>query len=86
MKEVTMFVLAACPYCKKALNWMDELFAAHPEYRDIPLSMIDEAKQPEIAEQYDYYYVPTFYVGGEKVHEGAATAQIVKQVFDAARG
>lgn len=31
--------------------------------------MIEETQHPDIADQYDYYYVPTFYVDGVKVHE-----------------
>ncbi len=46
--------------------------------------MIDERKQPDVAEKYDYYYVPTFYVGEEKVHEGHAEMADVKKVFQAA--
>ena len=33
--------------------------------------MIDERKQRDLANQYDYYLVPTFYLGEEKLHEGA---------------
>ena len=43
--------------------------------------MVDEKKHPEIAEKYDYYYVPTFFVGGEKVHEGVPTKEAVEAVF-----
>ena len=32
--------------------------------------MIEESEQPEVADAFDYYYVPTFYVDGVKVHEG----------------
>ena len=31
--------------------------------------MIEENQHPDIADQYDYYYVPTFYVDCVKVHE-----------------
>jgi hypothetical protein len=27
-------------------------------------------KHPDIADQYDYYYVPTYYLDGIKFHEG----------------
>ena len=66
MKKITMFMFASCPHCKLALKCLDELKAAHPEYAAVPFEMIDERKQPDVAEMYDYYYVPTFYVDGEK--------------------
>jgi len=63
---------------------MDVLFAENPEYLSLEIEKIDETVHPEIADKYDYYYVPTFYVGSEKLHEGAATIKKLKRVFDAA--
>ncbi|MDY3868404.1 MAG: thioredoxin family protein [Pyramidobacter sp.] len=85
MKKITMFMFEGCPHCRKALALIDELKAAHPEYADVPFEMIDEKKDPATAEKYDYYYVPTFYVDGEKIHEGSASAQDVEKVFQTAR-
>ena len=84
MKPIRMFTMASCPYCQKARRWMDELMAENPAYRALSIDIVDEVEQPEYAEQFDYYYVPTYYVDGKKVHEGAATKQIVHRVFDAA--
>ena len=86
MKNVTMFKLASCPHCRRAFAWMEEVFSAHPEYRDVPLTVIDEGQQRELADKYDYYYVPTYYVGEEKVHEGVASYEKVEAVFRAAYG
>ena len=71
MEKVTMFYMEGCPYCRAALQWMDELFARYPQFREVELEKIDENKNPQLAAQYDYYYVPTYYVGRKKVHEGA---------------
>ena len=84
MKPIRMFTMASCPYCQKARRWMDELMAENPAYRALSIDIVDEVEQPEYAEQFDYYYVPTYYVDGKKVHEGSATKQIVRRVFDAA--
>lgn len=43
--------------------------------------MINEKEYPEIADTYDYYYVPTFYLDGKKVHEGACSKQIVLDIM-----
>lgn len=84
MKPVQMFILESCPYCRQALRWMDELTNENPKYSDVKLEIIDEDIHPDIANQYDYYYVPTYYVGGEKVHEGIASKEIVEQMFEKA--
>lgn len=70
MKPVKLFYLKNCPFCKKALRYIEEARAAHPELAAVEIEMIEESEQPEVADRFDYYYVPTFYVGGEKVHEG----------------
>jgi len=84
MKKITMFMMASCPYCQNAKKWMDELFESDAKYAGIPLTVIDENKNPALAAKYDYYYVPTYYINDEKVHEGAASFEIVKKVFDGA--
>ena len=84
MKKITMFTMESCPYCQAALRWMDELIAENPDYRAIEIEKIDEVIYPDIAEKFDYYYVPTYYVGDEKLHEGVASLKKIKRVFDAA--
>lgn len=70
MKPVKLFYLETCPFCRKALRYIDEAKAAHPELQAVAIETIEESQQPEVADAYDYYYVPTFYVDGVKVHEG----------------
>ena len=69
MKELTMFYLNDCGYCMKARQALDELFAENPAYRQIPLTRIEESQQPELADRYDYYAVPSFFVDGKKIFE-----------------
>jgi len=73
-----------CPYCKEALRFIDALAAENPGYKALEIEKIDELVHPDIAGKYDYYYVPTFYVGGKKVHEGAASKEKIKKVLEAA--
>ncbi len=84
MKPILMFVMASCPYCKKAIRYMEELMKETPKYKDIPLKVIDEKLEPDIADTYDYYFVPTYYVDEKKVHEGAASMEDVQKVFELA--
>jgi glutaredoxin len=81
MKEVKLFMFEGCPHCRNALNMLKEIFAEHPEYKKVPLTIIDERKHPEIADQYDYYYVPTFYAGAEKIMEGVPSKEAIEKVF-----
>ena len=73
MKEILLFVLKGCPHCRLALQGQ--------EWRDIPLRVIDEREEADLADSYDYFYVPTYYVGGEKVHEGHAEREDVEKVL-----
>lgn len=82
MKSITMFLTSWCPHCKRAINWMNELTAENPNYKALDIKLIDEDLHPEISNQYDYYYVPTYYIENEKVHEGAATKEIIKDIFE----
>ena len=81
MKEIKFFMMSTCPHCKKAIEMMDEIFAAHAEYKEIPFRQVDERLEPEYAAKFDYYYVHTFYVGDEKLHEGVPSKQAVMNVF-----
>jgi glutaredoxin len=81
MKEITMFMFAGCPHCKRAKEMIEELCAENSEYAAVPLTAIDEKLDPETADKYDYYYVPTFFVDGEKIHEGVPTKEKIENVF-----
>lgn len=84
MKSITMFVTSWCPYCKLAHRLMDELKQLNPNYKELNIKIIDEEKQPELAKQYDYYYVPTYFIDDNKVHEGVPNIEIIKGIFDKA--
>lgn len=86
MKEILLFVMAGCPHCDLALEYQEQLLFRHPQWRDVPLKMVDETAEPDFADGFDYYYVPTYYVGGEKVHEGHAEPGDVERVFRLAAG
>ena len=83
MSDILMFKMSTCPYCKKAETYIADLLSQE-KYSDIVIARVDENKEPEVADMYDYFYVPTFYIKGEKVFEGAAGYDDVKRVFDLA--
>lgn len=80
MKPIKIFYQTRCPFCKRAFSYIDEL-KKRPEYKDIVIETIEETEHPDIADQYDYYYVPTFYIGDEKVHEGGIFPNEVEAIF-----
>lgn len=92
MKEITMFYLESCGYCDKAFRALEELYEREPAYRGVPITKIEESREPELADRYDYYAVPTFFVGGEKVFEARLFMGYeeiragVEKALEAARG
>ncbi len=84
MKKVTMFYLKNCPHCKKAFDMIDNLKNLNSDFCNVEIDLIEESQQPDIANSYDYYYVPTFFVGDAKLHEGTPTLEAVKSVLEAA--
>ena len=63
---------------------IEQAKAAHPELQPVAIEMIEESEQPEVADAFDYYYVPTFYVDGVKVHEGGIYPEEVEKILRSA--
>ena len=72
MKRVKLFYLKNCPFCKKA---------EHAELAAVDIEMIEESELPDVADKFDYYYVPTFYVDGVKEHEGGIYPEEVERIL-----
>lgn len=89
MKNIKMFHLNDCGYCDKARKAMKEL-KQEDKYKDVVVETIEETEHPDIADQYDYYATPTYYVDEKKIfeaHIGMTYEQIkdeVRHVFDLA--
>lgn len=77
-----MFILKNCPHCKRALTWIDELKKENSVYENISIDLIDEQLNSELADDYDYYYVPAIFDDNVKLHEGVATKEGLKYIFD----
>ena len=71
MKKLTLFHLTDCPYCHHARRALAELTAENPAYQALEIEWIEERQQPEIAAQYDYYYVPSVFDGRTKLYEAS---------------
>jgi glutaredoxin len=84
VKEVKMFIMGTCPHCKKALSLMKEICSERPEFGAVEIKITDETKEPEYAERFDYYRVPTFFVGDAKLHEGVPSREAIVNVYEEA--
>lgn len=84
MTELTYFYLPNCPHCKLATRLLSELATENPAYAAVPVRRIDESADKATAAAYDYWYVPCFFLGQTKLHEGHAEKEDVRRVLDAA--
>ena len=69
MKTVTIFYLEGCPYCRNARRALASLLEEKPAYAGIEVRWVEESREKETAEQYDYYYVPSVFAGEKKLYE-----------------
>ena len=83
MHELTLFTLKHCPHCLLAKKFLAELRAEDPRYAAIPIREIDEREEKKLADSYDYFLVPSFFLGREKLYEGHAEREDVRRVLDA---
>ncbi|MGL5318906.1 MAG: glutaredoxin family protein [Bacteroidales bacterium] len=81
MKKITVFYQPMCPFCKNAFGYIRELTAENESFREIEWEQIDELKEPELADTFDYYYVPSFFVDGKKIHEGGIYKEEVRALI-----
>ena len=68
-KKVTFFYLPGCPYCKNANMAIEELIRENPAYGAIEIERINEQDPPEGISGYNYYYVPSMFIGKEIIYE-----------------
>lgn len=71
MSEVKLFYMEGCPYCRNARRALDELKQENAAYAALPIDLIEENEHPDIADRYDYYHVPSMFIGAEKAYECA---------------
>ena len=90
MKEITAFYLHECPYCHKAKLAVQELIGENPAYGSVPIHWYEESENPEVVQGHSYYYVPSLFIGAEKLYEAQPgqsydeIKQHVKAALDAA--
>ncbi len=89
MKKMTLFYLRGCPYCDNARKALAELTKENDVYAAVEVDWIEESERPELANNYDYYYVPTIFAREKKLYEADPSQgyvdikQSVKAALDA---
>ncbi len=86
MAEITLFYLEQCPYCRNAKKALQELTADNPAYGTVRITWVEESRQPAYADRFDYYYVPSLFLGEKKLYEahpGESYAQCREQLRQA---
>lgn len=71
MKKLTFIYLKGCPYCKKAMKAFDVLLNANDEYKKVEIDAVEEGENPDRIASLDYYHVPTYYIGDDKLFEAS---------------
>ncbi|MBQ7174865.1 MAG: glutaredoxin [Lachnospiraceae bacterium] len=69
MKEVKLFILNGCPYCRQAFEALGELKEEDSRYGEVPIKIYEEYNDAEVVAQHEYYYTPTMYIGNDKIYE-----------------
>jgi thioredoxin 1 len=82
MKELLFFEIPSCPHCKLAVRFLKELYQEDPRYEAVSVRVIDETKEKALADSYDYWYVPCFFLDGQKLHEGHAEKADIRAVLE----
>ena len=67
--ELKFFYRPGCPYCRQAEELLSSLLAERPEFGRVEIRRVNENAEAALAEQYDYWYVPSFFLGEEKLYE-----------------
>ena len=69
MKKTVLFYLSDCPYCHFARRAVRELTEENQAYSSIEIEWVEESKRKDIADKFNYYYVPTIFHDGKKLYE-----------------
>lgn len=82
--KLKLFYLPRCPHCKLAMQFIEQLRKEDARFANIEIEMIDESREKALADSYDYWYVPCFYLGNSKLHEGHTEKEDIRKVFEKA--
>lgn len=71
--NLLFFFQPGCPYCRQAEKLLAALCEEHPEFKKIKIRRVDETRESAYADSFNYWYVPSFFLGGKKLYEANST-------------
>lgn len=80
MKQNYLFYLPNCPHCKQALSLLD-IWKKEGLLDGLEVQLVNESQEAELANQFDYYYVPCLFSNGEKLYEGRVNEEKWKEAL-----
>ncbi len=83
MRKLQIFYREDCPHCKKAFKFIEALKEENDLYRTIEPELVEETLEVDYAALFDYFLVPTFFIGDKKVHEGVVSKEEVQKILEA---
>lgn len=84
MSTITLYHFEGCPACGHAKEWIKELKAEKPELAQAHVDLVDVHKTPDFKAPAPFNYVPTFFMDGKKLLEGAVTKEKIEQMLRSA--
>ncbi len=81
MSTLTLYHFEGCPACGHAKEWIKELQAEKPELSAVKVEQVDVYKTPGFRPPAPFQYVPTFFLGKQKLLEGAVTKDKIEQML-----
>ena len=84
MSTITLYHFEGCPACGRAKEWIRELQAEKPELNQAKVEKIDVYKTLDFKAPAPFTYVPTFFMDGRKLLEGAVTKAEIEKMLRAA--
>ena len=84
MSTIPLYHFEGCPACGHAKEWIKELKAEKPELAAAKVDLVDVHKTPDFKAPAPFNYVPTFFMDGKKLLEGAVTKEKIEQMLRSA--
>lgn len=82
--EITYFYLQNCPHCRHADQLIQEIIHEEPKYSAVKFRKVEETEEKALADSFDYWYVPCFYLGEDKLMEGVPSKEKIRAAMEKA--
>ena len=69
LEEYHRFLYERLPLLQGRQRSLAELIEENPAYRQVAVDWYEESEHPEVVQGHSYYYVPSMFIGTEKLYE-----------------